>query len=115
MGSARRDLARFPTTAKRTIGQALRLAQQTRVHEDAKPMHGKFSGIMEIVANDDCNRTFRVMYLTKLHDHVYVLHAFNKKATRGIKTPQPELDLLEQRLKMAKQHYEEHYANEAPS
>jgi phage-related protein len=72
-------------------------------------MHGRFSGVMEIVARDATNRTFRVMYVVKLRGAMYVLHAFNKKAKRGAKTPQRDLDLLEQRLHMAKHDYEERY------
>ena len=38
------------------------------------------------------------MYIARLHDAVYVFHAFQKKATSGIATPQRELDLIRQRL-----------------
>ena len=38
---------------------------------------------------------------------VYVLHAFQKKARRGIATPKRELDLVRRRLRAAEQHYRE--------
>jgi phage-related protein len=37
---------------------------------------------------------------------VYVLHAFQKKSKRGIKTPKKEIDLVRERLKRAEEHYE---------
>ena len=91
------------------IGYALRLAQRNEMHEDAKPMHGRLSGLIEIVAQDD-NRTFRAVYLVKMAHTVYVLHAFCKKSKHGIATPQRELDVIERRWKVARQHYEEHHA-----
>ena len=111
IGSSLDDLARLPLEVKRVVGYALRLAQQHEPHENAKPMHGRFTGVMEIVANDRSNRTFRVMYTAKLKGVVYVLHAFNKKAPRGSETPRQELDLLDQRLRMANQDYKERYGS----
>jgi phage-related protein len=37
---------------------------------------------------------------------VYVLHVFNKKSRRGIKTPKHEMDLIESRLKQAEADYD---------
>ncbi len=37
---------------------------------------------------------------------VYVLHAFQKKSKRGIATPKQDMELIEMRLKRAKEHYE---------
>ncbi len=73
-------------------------------------MHGKFSGLLEIVANDESRRTFRTVYLAKFEGVVYVLHAFCKKAKRGIHTPQRELDLIDRRVQAARLHYEDHHA-----
>jgi phage-related protein len=109
IGSSRHDLAAFPREVRRIAGYALRLAQIGEMPDDVKPMHGRFSGVMEIVARDATNRTFRVMYVVRLRGIMYVLHAFNKKAKHGQKTPQRDLDLLEQRLRMAKHDYEERY------
>ena len=80
------------------------------MHDDAKALHGKFSGLIEIVAHDESKRTFRTVYLAKLEGFVYVLHAFCKKAKRGIHTPQRELDLIERRLRAARLHYEDYHA-----
>jgi phage-related protein len=47
-------------------------------------------GVLEVVENHKGN-TFRVVYVVKA-DAVYVLHAFQKKSKKGIKTPKPEMD-----------------------
>ncbi len=39
----------------------------------------------------------------KLGENIYVLHAFQKKSTRGISTPKKEIDLIKRRLKMARE------------
>jgi len=66
----------------------------------AKPLKG-FSGVFEIVCDFD-KSTYRTVYATKLGDHLYVLHAFQKKSTIGIKTPKHEIDLIKARLQAAK-------------
>jgi phage-related protein len=43
------------------------------------------------------------VYTVKFASAVYVLHAFQKKSKSGIKTPQTEIDLIKQRLKLAEQ------------
>lgn len=42
------------------------------------------------------------MYLTQVGEAIYVLHAFQKKATSGIATPKRELDLIRQRIQLAR-------------
>ena len=42
---------------------------------------------------------FRVVYALQLGPDIWVIHAFQKKSTTGIKTPQREIDLLKDRLK----------------
>ena len=45
------------------------------------------------------------MYTVKFTAAVYVLHCFQKKSKHGIATPQPDRDLIESRLKGARDHY----------
>jgi phage-related protein len=45
--------------------------------------------------------TYRAVYTVKFTDIVYVLHAFQKKSRKGIATPQPEIELIRERLKLA--------------
>ena len=46
---------------------------------------------------------FRVVYAVQLGEEVWVVHAFQKKSTRGIKTPKREIDLVKDRLKRLKE------------
>jgi phage-related protein len=54
------------------------------------------------VRADDQGGTYRAVYITQLGEAVYVLHAFQKKATSGIATSQRELDLIRRRLQVAR-------------
>jgi phage-related protein len=62
--------------------------------------------VLEIVAPHDGD-TYRAVYTVKFEDAVYVLHAFQKKSTKGIATPQREIDLIRRRLADAEQHDKE--------
>ena len=61
-------------------------------------------GVLEVVARHDGD-TFRAVYTVRFETAVYVLHAFQKKARRGIATPKQELDLVRRRLQAAERHY----------
>jgi phage-related protein len=65
-------------------------------------MKGSLREVTEIVSDFDGD-TFRAMYTTRIGSEVYVLHAFQKKSKKGAATPQHELDVIESRLKAAKQ------------
>ena len=63
---------------------------------------GLGSGVFEI-ALAFRRDAFRVVYAVQLADEVWVLHAFQKKSTQGIKTPKREIDLVRDRLKALKE------------
>ena len=42
---------------------------------------------------------FRAVYALKLGDDIWVLHAFQKKSTQGIKTPKHEVDVIHERIR----------------
>jgi phage-related protein len=48
----------------------------------------------------------------KLAGVVYVLHAFQKKSKQGIATPKQDIELIEARLKRAKEHHSEKYSKQ---
>jgi len=50
----------------------------------------------------------------RFQNAVYVLHAFQKKSPSGIRTAKRDVDLVTYRLKLAQQHYEEHYGRPKP-
>jgi len=84
------------------MGIALFYAQMGGVHPAVRPMKGPaLAGVMEIVEDFD-RSTYRAMYTTKLGDVVYVLCAFQKKSTRGIRTPQHLVAVIVERLKQAR-------------
>ena len=58
------------------------------------------SGVYELKESHEGN-AYRAVYVAKLKDTIYVLHCFHKKSTRGIATPQKEIALIEQRLRLA--------------
>jgi phage-related protein len=106
MGSSLKDLSAFPLEVRRVMGFALRQAQRGGKHVHAKPLKGyKGAGVLEVVA-DHVTDTYRGVYTVKFRGAVYALHAFRKKSKSGIKTPKADLDLIERRLKLAKEHYE---------
>ena len=87
------------------MGYALGLAQLGARHPNAKPWKGKGPGVLEIV-EDHCGDTYRAVYTVRFTEVVYVLHAFQKKSKRGIKTPQTDVKLITECLKRAQADYE---------
>jgi phage-related protein len=111
IGSSLNDLKDFPDEVQEVVGYALYIAQCGDKHPSAKPLKGfKGSGVVEVVDDFDGD-TYRAVYTTKFPDVVYVLHSFQKKSKQGITTPKQDIDLIEERLKRAKEHYSEHYNN----
>lgn len=106
ISSARDDLRKFPEDVQQMMGFALYRSQLGKKHPDAKPIKGfKGAGVLEIVEDFDGD-TYRAIYTVKFEGIVYVLHAFQKKSKHGISTPKQDIDLIERRLKRAKEHYQ---------
>jgi phage-related protein len=80
---------------------ALTIAADGGKADISKPLHGMGSGVFEI-AIPFRSDAFRVVYAVQLAEEIWVLHAFQKKLTKGIKTPQHEIDLIKDRLKRPK-------------
>jgi len=99
---ARDELLAFPGDVRCDAAYALRVAEEGSKHPAAKPMNG-FGGasVMEIVL-DDSGNTYRAVYTVQFDDVTVLLHAFQKKAKKGIKTPKQNLDLIYKRLAEAK-------------
>jgi phage-related protein len=75
------------------------------MHPSAKPWKGQGPGVFELVEDHDGD-TSRAIYTVRFREVVYVLHAFQKKSPKGIRTAQTDIDLIERRLKTAQQDYE---------
>jgi phage-related protein len=112
VGSSEDDLAAFPDDVKRVMGFAIFQAETGGRHQRAKPLTGhkefKGSSVLEIVDDFDGN-TYRAVYTTRFRGVIYVLHAFQKKAKSGIKTPLSEIRIIKARLAQAMEHYQENY------
>jgi phage-related protein len=107
VGSSREDLKEFPEDIRRRVGGALWEAQIGLKASYAKPLKG-FGGasVLEIVDDFDGD-AYRAVYTVRYAEIVYVLHAFQKKSMSGVATPKREIALIEQRLKRAKEDYEQ--------
>lgn len=94
-GAALADLRAFPVSARREAGYQLDRVQHGLDPDDWKPMNVVGSGVREVRIRDEAG-TFRVLYIARLADAVYVLHCFGKKTQ---KTSKADLDLAERRYR----------------
>jgi phage-related protein len=104
IGSSKRDYRSFPPQVQNGFGFELFLVQTGQHPPSAKILRGLGSGSVELINNFDGD-TYRAVYSVRFREAVYVLHAFKKKSTRGIKTPQKDIDLIRRRLRDAEEDY----------
>ena len=101
MGSSKKDLLELPVPVRRFFGHALDFAQRGEQHGAAKVLKGfGGAGVLEVV-EDDGDGTYRAVYTVRFREAVFVLHVFQKKSKRGIATPQADMEVIRQRLKVA--------------
>lgn len=79
MGSAYNDLLAFPAEPRRQAGFQLGKVQAGLEPDDWKPFDDVGTGTREIRIRES-NGAYRVMYLAKFEEAVYVLHCFQKKS-----------------------------------
>lgn len=94
---AQKAFRRFPLEARERISEALTIAADGGKGEYAKPLVGFGSGVFEIAVAYHGD-AFRAVYAVQIGDAVWVVHAFQKKSTRGMQTPRREIDVIHQRL-----------------
>lgn len=94
-GRALDDLRDFPASARREAGYQLDQVQQGGEPDDWKPMPTVGQGVQEIRIRDEAG-AFRIIYVAKFAEAVYVLHCFQKKTQ---KTSKPDLDLAVKRYR----------------
>ncbi len=97
-----KEFNRFPQGVQEQTKFALEIAAAGQMADIAKPMKGFEGGIYEI-ALPYRGDAYRAVYAVKIGADLWVVHAFQKKSTQGIKTPQREIDLIRQRLKQLKE------------
>jgi len=108
VGASKRDLKKFPSAVQAEVGFALYQAQDGFRYHQVKILKGFGAKVLEIISRHDGD-TYRVVYTVRFKGAVYVLHAFQKKAKKGVSTPRREIDLVRRRLMTAEQHYRENY------
>ena len=86
IGSAKKVFESFPEGAQSICLSALTLAAEGGKADIAKPMKGLGAGVFEVALRYRGN-AFRVVYAVQLGADLWVVHAFQKKSTQGIKTP----------------------------
>jgi phage-related protein len=99
---ARKEFERFPAEAQSICLAALTIAAEGGKADIVKPLQGLGAGIFEIALPHRGN-AFRVVYALQVGDDIWVVHAFQKKSTQGIKTPKHEIDLIVDRIKRLKE------------
>lgn len=108
VGSSKKDLLNFPDEVVSDVGFALGVVQQGGMPPSAKHWKGEGAGVLEIV-EDHRGDTFRVVYTVRFEQAIYVLHCFQKKSPSGIRTASTDIELIHERLKLAKSDYEVRY------
>ena len=94
-GSSLDDLRSFPASAMREAGYQIDRIQNGQLPDDFKPMTSVGSAVAEIRIWDEAG-TFRVIYIAKFENAIYVLHCFQKKSQ---KTSKKDIDLAAKRYK----------------
>lgn len=89
------NLCKLVEIARRRAGDQLDMVQRGYEPNDWKPMNTVGAGVREIRVRDE-RGTFRVMYVTKFGDTVFVLHCFQKKTQ---KTSTADLETATRRYK----------------
>lgn len=114
IGSCLKDLKDMPEEVRQEAGFAILMAQKGEKAANAIPMVGFGSAkVLEVVIDDDGD-TYRAVYTVKFTKAVYGLHVFQKKAKKGSKTPQHDMNLIRARLKAAEAHYKQNYEKAKP-
>jgi phage-related protein len=106
IASSRRDMRAMPKDVRRSFGVALYAVQAGETPPIAKALKGfGGAGVLELI-EDDAGGTYRAVYTVRYATAIYVLHVFQKKSKRGRATPQRDIDLIEERLKRAREIHE---------
>jgi phage-related protein len=100
VGSSQDDIRDFPEDVRREAGYQLDKVQRGEQPTDFKPMKTIGSGTYEVRIKEHGDE-FRVFYVTKFRNKIYVLHAFQKKSR---KTSQRDTNIGRRRYRMLKKH-----------
>ena len=96
LGDSLKTIRAFPDLAKSRIGRELRRVEQGMQPVDFKAMPSVGRGVEELRVRDDNRNAYRVIYIARFEESVFVLHAFVKKTQA---TPKHDLNLAKARLR----------------
>lgn len=102
IASAKKNLLAMPLYVRKAVGFVLDRVQRGKQHKDIKPLTGLGSGMYEIRTDYDTD-TYRTVYVVNIGKFIYVLHVFKKKSKKGKEIPKSDIDLIKQRLKLARE------------
>jgi phage-related protein len=94
LGSSLDDLRNFPDEARKAAGFELYSVQRGLEPRDWKPMPGIGRGVKKIRIH--VMGEWRIIYVAKFEDAVYVLHSFQKKSQ---KTNRQDIEIARKRYK----------------
>ncbi|HEY4368222.1 MAG TPA: type II toxin-antitoxin system RelE/ParE family toxin [Steroidobacteraceae bacterium] len=95
LGSALDDLRRLPQEIRRTVGYQLHKIQENEPPDDWKPMPVIGAGVCELRVRD-ASGAYRLIYVAKFAEALYVLHVFRKKTQ---KTAADDIELARRRYR----------------
>jgi phage-related protein len=101
VGTSLEALRGFPRVPRREAGYPIDRVQNGLEPGDWKPIKTVGAGVREIRINHEGQ--FRVIYVTRINDTVYVLHAFQKKTRQ---TRKQDIEIAKQRLKQVRRNYD---------
>ena len=87
----------YPAAVRDRVNTTLTIAAEGGKADIAKPLSGLGPGVLEIALRFRTD-AWRVVYVTEIAGTLWVVHAFKKKSTSGIRTPKAEIDLVRARL-----------------
>lgn len=99
-----KDLSSMPEKVQDVFKYALFVADRGGKHPKAKPMKGLGPGVMEVAERYD-KSAYRLVYTTQDPEFVYLISCFQKKSVKGKKTPDHEIDIIRECLKLLKGAY----------
>lgn len=102
LGGSKRNLRDFPRGAQKLLGDELQLIQFGGMPKDAKPFSGVGSGVLEIALRY-ASDAYRVVVAVQIGRRIYILHAFQKKSTKGIETSKRDINLIKKRYTEAQE------------
>ncbi len=98
LGTTRDDIREQRPDIRDELGQQLLRVQMGLMPNNYKPMSVVGPGTYELRVQD-ADGIARLMYVTKFHDTICILHVFTKKSRR---TPKSDIDLAKKRYREAR-------------